>query len=62
MGEGSEKCAPVMMSWLPCEQSRIQDFAEGGANSQESWSNLLFCKFFAEYCMEMKEFLLTIYN
>ena len=42
-----------MPSWL---QWRIQDFREGGANSQSECPYVLFCKFFAENCMKMKDF------
>ena len=41
---------PIPLQW------RIQDFPQGGANSQSGFANLLFCKFFAENCMGMKEF------
>ena len=37
-------------------QWRIQDFPEGSANSQSGCANLLFCNYFAENCMKMKEF------
>ena len=37
-------------------QWRIQDFPEGGTNSQSGCTDLLFCNFFAENCMKMKEF------
>ena len=30
-------------------------FSSGGANSQSGCANLLFCKFFAESCMKMKD-------
>ena len=33
-----------------------QDFPGGCANSQNGCANLLFCNFFAENCMKMKEF------
>ena len=38
-------------------QWRIQDFVEVvGANSQDGYANLLFCKIFPENCIKMKEF------
>ena len=38
-------------------QWRIKDYSEGGgANSKIGCANILFCKFFAENCMKMKEF------
>ena len=53
------KSIPVDGTWLTLfepYQWRIQDFpGGGGANSQSGCANLLFCKFFAENCMKMKE-------
>ena len=49
-GIGSRQEEIVLKQW------RIQDFPEWGANSQSGCANLLFCKFFVENCMRMKEF------
>ena len=48
-GRSSESIKPCRIQW------RIQDFPKKGANSQSGCANLLFCKFFAENCMKMKE-------